>query len=130
MPDLELRYPEGLFTDAEAKNEFLTSVAECVAGVLTCLDYDGETCVELKPGDIDVVMVPYLPENARLSAPLVGKLAGYDYPDRMARINESLRQLVAFIGNAAGAYGNRSYLPEGRQWVSLSFFPMQKGTWV
>lgn len=126
MPDVKARFPRGRMNESD-KSRFMDEVTLSVARRLECLDYDGSP-VMLAPDEIDVFLEPYDEGDVRLGSVFVIEITAYDYPDRMANIQERLGAIGADLSRESwlGHYP----LPAGMKAISLSYVPLPDGCWT
>ena len=115
MDRLTVHHPISMFVSNDEKKEAMASFASIVASALDCRSYNGRQ-LELRRGDIDVILVPYEDANVQFDTRLVVEIIGHDYPERMCdirsrlvNINHQMSRLygdvsvsVAFIGITDG----------------------------
>jgi hypothetical protein len=133
MPDVKVRIPRKLFHNVdksrrkEVRRGFKVVVAECTARFLSCVDYELNPVI-LKQTDIDVHVTSYKRSEVYMyGAPVIVEITGYDYPSRMARMDDILGDirdcLTAFLAQRA------NYRPAGKM-VSVCYIPIPKNCWA
>lgn len=120
MPDLKLRYPAGHFMSSEDQFNCMERAAAAVADRLECEDYEGNMAY-IGLTEIDVHFMAYQPHEARLCTPFVVEVTGYNYPSRMADIQNRLLSIKSLFAKILGVRVED---------ISISFIPLPDGCWV
>lgn len=117
MPNVKIFHSHEMLRSASQRAALANMAAEVVAEALDCNDYKGAP-IKLGPKDIDVILVPFDQENARLGTDMTVEVSGYDYPDRMRTIKARVTQIKEQIAT------------ETSRTVSVCFFSVADGCWV
>lgn len=117
MPNVKIFHSHEMLRNGRQRAALADMVAEIVAAALDCSDYKGAP-IKLGPKDIDVILMPFDRENARLGTDMTVEVSGYDYPDRMHTINARVIQIKEKIAT------------ETNHSVSVCFFPVSEGCWA
>jgi hypothetical protein len=126
MPDVKFRVPSGLSLARTSWQHYVLEIQEVVARNLSCRDYLGSES-PIDPDGIDVFTTPYDEDSARLGAVFFLEITGYDYPDRMATIQDRLQAICSALSISLP----RLVKPgEGIKIVSAMYYPIPEGCWA
>ena len=120
MPAVTISYPKAFFLTSEEKKRFMIQVKAVVASHMEAINpFTGETTDFAADPDhmIDLLLVPYDPDDANVTAAFLATIVTYDWPDRMrglpGRIEAITDHVRPFIP------GNR--VPAGQDKISFTF---------
>jgi hypothetical protein len=128
MPAVTIAYPKGLFDPAE-KAHFKHMVKDLVAIHMDAINPDTEEMTEY--GDdpdsyIDLLLVPYDPDDAELTTPMVATIVTYAWPDRMATLGGRIKAITR--GVRISLPSNIAPDPD-EEMISFTFLGKADGAW-
>ena len=110
MPLVIAKYSKNLYSDALIA-DFTPKVQQIIADRLSCAEY------QLKVKDVDIEFIPR-PSTYTGDIDLVIYIIGSDFPDRMARCSEMMKQVAADL---------KPILPPGSRGCGGVFLPHSFG---
>lgn len=131
MPDVKVRYPRNSLKGSALEHsiDFADELKHIIKTALTCEDYRGQPVI-LSKGEIDVHLMPYGPDQMHTTgAQFLIEITGYDFPSRMANIQE---RLVGIQGGITDYLRNViRYQQDGEsKIVAVTFIPISDGCYV
>ena len=118
--------------DSTDKERFKRTVKSQVAVLMDAIDpMTGEKTKYGRNPDafIDLVLVPYEPDDAELTTPYLATIVSYEWPDRMANIDERINEItnnvrMGFTVDMVDRY------PETANLISFTFLSKKPGAWA
>ena len=130
MPAVTIDYPRGFFDDPGINRAiFRKGIKELVARGMKAIDpFSGEVTMYEEDPDkfIDLLLRPYDPEDAELTAVCLGTIVTYDWPDRMEDIDER----IEVITRRARSFIPDALVPVGMDGISFTFLGKVPGAWA
>lgn len=119
--------------DVHDKPRFMRAVKQLVATHMDATDPDTDERTEYgKEPDkyIDLIMVPYDPDDAQLTTPFVATIVTYEWPDRMSNIGERISAITKGVRNSFTTdMVVRFRHLEGQELISFTFLGKVPGAW-
>ena len=132
MPAVIVHYPRGCM-DPTDKERFKRTVKLEVAAYMDAVDpaTQRETQFAADPNAfIDLVLVPYEPDDAEVTTPFMATIITYQWPDRMKDIDHRIEAIT----NRVRAFGFTTDMgarwPKGKELISFTFLGKQPGAWA
>ncbi len=128
MPAVTMYYPRGFF-DSTDKARFRRDVKQSVAGYMDAIDpATGERTKYGADPDafIDLVLIPYDPDDAEVTTPLLGTIVTYEWPDRIV----NLRDRINAITNEVRRSLPTELVPRDQEAISFTFLGKMAGAWA
>lgn len=129
MPAVTIAYPRGFFDSMpEVKVQFKKVVKQSVASNMDAIDPKTEKVTHY--GDdpnafIDLVLVPYDPDDAEVTTPFLATIVSYDWIDRMATLKDRIKRITAAVRNCIPS--NTQY--GSGELISFTFLGKKPGAW-
>ena len=120
MPDVKVYMPGWHREDIQFTTDLQRTLCEAVAKYLDCNDHEGIP-LHLVADDIDVMCFAY-GDHDKVGAQLIIEVTGYDYPDRMANIEERLLAILR-----GGIPVSIPRIASGPKTASISYIRLGKG---
>ncbi len=131
MPAVTIHYPRHAM-DPTDKVRFKRTVKEEVAKYMDAVDPEtGQLTRYAADPDafIDLILVPYDPEDAEVTTPFVATIVTYDWPDRMNDLDRRIRAITSNVRIMGFTVDMEERYPEGSELISFTFLGKVPGAW-
>ncbi len=127
MPAVTIHYPRGFF-DATDRVRFKRIVKQSVATNMDAINpvTGKKTDYGADPDSfIDLLLVPYDPEDAEVTTPLLGTIVTYDWPDRVATLPDRVKAITRDARHYL-----RNLVEDDKEAISFTFIGKRDGAWA
>ena len=129
MPADTVYYPRDTMT-ADQKAHFMSVTKQAVAMNMEAIDpITGHFAPYGTDPDrfIDLVMLPYDPDDASVTTPFLATIVSYAWPSRMVNLEDRITAITVAVRHHAIPMG---IVAEDKEAISFTFLDKQLGAWA